>query len=133
MRTFQDDYELGKTKEDETLATLRIKIPDLRKDANKFALFDYYNTTTYVELKTRTFAHDKYPTTMVGYNKVQVAESNPDKTYYFAFAFTDGLYWVEYDKDKFGTYEVKQGGRWDRGRPELNQYCYIPIGDLTKL
>ena len=133
MRTFQDDYELGRTSEDTTLATLRIRIPDLIRDQNKYALFDFASTTTFVELKTRTFAHDKYPTTMVGANKIKVAESNPDKTYYFAFSFTDGLYWIQYDKTLFDTFEVKQGGRWDRGRPELNQYCYIPVELLTKL
>jgi hypothetical protein len=89
--------------------------------------------TIFVELKTRTNTKDKYPTTMIPLSKVKIAESNPDKTYYFAFKFVDGIYYIQYKKDVFDTYEVKEGGRWDRGRPELNQYCYIPVADLTNL
>ena len=29
--------------------------------------------------------------------------------------------------------ETKQSGRYDRGRPELNEYCYIPIEILKKV
>jgi len=132
-RTFETDYAVGTQSEDALLAVFRQEIPDLQKIKNPYALFDYEGSTTYVELKTRTFAKDKYPTTMIGLNKVKAAERTPHKTYYFAFKFTDGLYWIKYDKDLFATFEIKRGGRYDRGRPETAEYCYIPIEHLCPI
>jgi hypothetical protein len=135
MRTFTDDYQFGTTSEEQTLSTILTLDPTLHRNQDKYSPFDYNNAgnTTFVELKTRNNAKNKYPTTMIPLSKVKIAEKNPSKTYYFAFKFTDGLYYIQYDKNLFDTFEVKEGGRWDRGRPELNQYLYIPVNKLTAL
>lgn len=106
--------------------------PTLQRIKNPYAAFDFEtpDKSTAIELKARRFAHDKYPTTMIGVSKIRYANRFPDTTYFFAFAFTDGLYWIRYDPVLFSTFEVKEGGRYDRGRPEINQYCYIPIEKL---
>lgn len=109
--------------------------PTLRRIANPYSPFDYEteDKEVFIELKSRTFAHNKYPTTMIGQNKVNCAKAYPNKTYYFAFAFTDGLYWIKYDPEVFKSFQVKQGGRYDRGRAEVSQYCYIPIEALSPI
>ena len=87
--------------------------------------FDFKNDTFIIELKSRRVTKDKYPSTMVGENKVikgfeyQVA----GKRVFFAFDFVDCLCLWELNRDE---YHVKHGGRWDRGKPEIKSYCYIP-------
>ena len=81
-----------------------------------------------IELKTRNNTYNKYPSTMVGYNKIKIAEEdNTDKKYKFLFLFKDGLYCWDFEKDK---YTIKTGGRRDRGLYEYKQYAYIPIEEL---
>jgi hypothetical protein len=89
--------------------------------------FDYYNNTCFVELKSRNCNFDKYDTTMIGMNKIKKC-IEPTKDYYFFFSFADNqlLYWKYITTD----FEIKQGGRFDRGKPELNDYLYIPIKEL---
>lgn len=125
----------GTAAEDYYIPTFQHHLPTLEKITNPYHPFDFKTAddSTFVELKARTFAHDKYPTTMVGQNKVDCARLSPSKTYYFAFSFTDGLYWIRYDPVLFKTFPVKQGGRTDRGRAEVSLYCYIPIQHLTPL
>jgi hypothetical protein len=102
----------------------------LIKAKSKTSVFDFSNENHCVELKGRTNTYKEYQTTMVGYNKVQVAEKDKtDKKYIFFFLFTDGLYKWDFNKDEF---QVKKGGRYDRGRPEFKDYSYIDI-DYLKL
>lgn len=132
MRTIAEDYKFGTTSEEANLSIIKSLDPTIERIKDKYSHFDYTNAdkTIFVELKTRTNCYNKYPTTMIPLHKVKIAEANIDKTYYFAFKFTDGIYYIQYNKNQFDTYEVKEGGRWDRGLPELRQYVYIPIEDL---
>lgn len=85
----------------------------------------------YYEVKTRTNTHDKYPTTMVGYNKLEFINTY-DKTCCFVFNFTDGIYYYEYDKTKLDELEIKTGWRNDgKSKPKL--HAFIPIKYLKKL
>ena len=132
MRTFQADYKFGIEAENDTLVLIRQFDNTLTKSKGRYSPFDFVNETNtlYVELKTRTFFKNKYPTTMLPFSKIAHCDK-PDITYIFAFKFTDALSYIKYDKTLFDTFEVKEGGRWDRGRPELNKYIYIPIDKLT--
>ena len=132
-RTFDGDYKVGVKSEEMNLTALKQLDASLERVKDKFAPFDYANqgNNILVELKTRTNKKDAYPTTMIPLTKVRIAERNPEKTYYFAFCFLDGLYYIKYEKTLFDTFEVKEGGRFDRGRPELNQYVYIPVELLS--
>lgn len=131
-KTFAGDYKFGTESEDATITSLRILDSTLSK-MEKYSPFDYEGHTCYVELKTRRNKKDTYPTTMIPQSKIEYAKKDPSKTYHFAFKFEDGLYYIQYNQERFAQYEVKQGGRFDRGRPELNQYCYIPVTDLIEL
>lgn len=134
-RTFVEDHGTGLASEDALLSQLRILDPSLKKTRCATHPFDFVNATStcFVELKTRSNAKDKYPTTMVSQSKIKWANEYYPADFYFAFSFTDGLYYIKYDSKVFSTFEVGQGGRFDRGRPELNQYCFIPIDQLTQL
>ena len=47
------------------------------------------------------------------------------------FNFTDGLYYIKYDPELFKTFDVRTGGRNDRGQYEYKPYLYIPTKHLT--
>jgi hypothetical protein len=96
-----------------------------------YHLFDYYNEEYLVELKARRNEYNKYPTTMVGKNKIDKAKREQFKKCMFCFKFFDGLYYHFFDSSI--DYQVKKGGRCDRGCPEIKDYVYIPINLLTKL
>jgi hypothetical protein len=70
---------------------------------------------------------------MIGLSQIKWANENYPAEFYFAFSFTDGLFYIKYDSKVFSKFEVGEGGRFDRGRPELNQYCFIPVEHLVKL
>lgn len=85
-----------------------------------------------IELKTRRNTKDKYPTTMVGLNKVEkglelLKPENGGYEIYFYFKFTDGLYYYKLEEDSYKDYTIEKGGRVDRGRPEIKKYVFIPV------
>jgi len=90
------------------------------------------NYGTYYEVKSRNNNYRTYPTTMVGYNKIQFA-NKLEKPVYFIFNFLDGVYYYEYSIDKLDELEIKRGGRCDRGKSEYKTYCFIPIDKLKKI
>ena len=106
-------------------------INDLEKTTPHHPL-DYYSKSrnTYYEIKSRRNKYNQYPTTMIGKNKIDYANTIPENVR-FIFSFTDGNYFYQYNKnDKF---ELAKGGRNDRGKPEYKQYYYIPINKLNKI
>ena len=95
--------------------------------------FDYEGeiTNTRIELKSRRNKYDQYPTTIMPISKVL---NSHDGRHIFCFAFTDGLYYIDYDKDKFSKYEIKmintqRTGIIDKPKPH---FC-ISISDLIKI
>jgi len=131
MRTFNSDYIVGRASEEKYLPCLQNAFNDetLSHTKCKSHIFDYIGNNKYIELKTRSFEHTKYPDTMIGLNKIKYAQANPDKEFYFVFAFTDGLYYYKYNPDDILNY--RKGGRVDRGYKEIKEYAYIPIYLLT--
>ena len=126
-----NDYNYGINKELQLLPTIKQFLNDNTiyklENSNEF---DFKGDNKYIELKSRNNNYNKYPTTMIGYNKIKKAlELNEDV--YFIFNFTDGIYYYKFDRDK--ELEIKQGGRRDRGRPEIKDYYFIPIEILQKI
>jgi len=101
------------------------------KIQNTYHSYDFQDGDNYIELKTRRCKHNTYPTTMIGYNKVKYAQDRPTCNFKFLFKFEDGLYQHDFQHDK--TYNIMDGGRWDRGRQETSKYAYIPINELQKV
>lgn len=86
----------------------------------------------FYEVKSRNVKHDKYPTTMVGQNKIEAANLS-DRDVYFVFGFTDGNYYFKYNRNVNSGLSVSIGGRNDRGREEYKPYCWIPIEKLISM
>lgn len=89
---------------------------------------------SYFELKGRNVKHNQYSDTMIGYNKIKkIKELNKKSKIYFVFKFTDGIYYCRYNKKIKNNSIIKNGGRCDRGRPEIKKYLFIPINLLKKI
>ena len=125
------DIIYGEENELTILDILKNKIPDVKR-TKKFDEFDYETPSLKIELKSRRCNHNTYPTTMIGLNKVKKCE-DPNLRYLFIFKFEDKTLWCEYNEDVFKNFEIKAGGRCDRGRVEKTDYCYIPISYLNEL
>ena len=128
---FKKDYSFGLQKEVELLPILRKFFnDDTIIQLDRHNVFDYKGDNKYIELKSRNSNYNRYQTTMIGYNKIKKAlELNEDV--YFVFNFRDGLYYYKFDRDK--ELEIKQGGRFDRGIPEIKDYYFIPIEILKEI
>lgn len=132
MTTFFTEYAFGVKSELDCFDAIKNFIDcDLKRSEKRGATFDFYSDNSLVELKTRKNNYRTYPTTMVGYNKIEYANKFPEKNIYFVFKFLDGLYYYKYNKDD--KLDFGLGGRRDRGRDEIKDYCYIPIELLKKI
>lgn len=88
---------------------------------------DFVSDNTFYELKSRRCNKNTYKTTMVGLNKFEFAGAC-DRDCIFLFKFDDGLYYYKYNRtDRF---DIKIGGRKDRGKEEYKKYVYIPVEKL---
>lgn len=133
MNKKEQDLLIGQLNEDyiKDVICYHFKLPNLTKTPLCHPM-DFKCDDSYFEIKSRRNTHNKYDTTMIGYNKIQWIKDNYSKidAVYFVFVFTDGDYYYEYNpEDKF---ETGIGGRWDRGKVEKKLYYYIPTNKLTK-
>ena len=137
MATFASDYARGTASQVANRTVIEGLVgSSLVEDQNPYATFDFHNEgkTIYVELKTRFIAHDTYPTALIGANKVRFC-SDPNKTYYFVWAYTDGLYYIKYDPTVFEHLECRpfvRHARADYNDVETDHY-FIPHTLLTKV
>jgi len=126
------DLRYGLDKEDRLFSTIKGAFGDNLCKTPSRCRWDYESDDVLVELKSRRNKYKTYPTTMIGKGKID-AMLKSGKQSFCVFNFTDGVYSIEVTPDIIDKFELRQGGRWDRGRPELNQYYYIPIKLLTPI
>ncbi len=130
----EQDLSFGSLNEDyiQDILCEHFKLPNLLK-LDKFHPFDFHNSDSgdWFEVKSRRFNHNKYKTTMIGYNKVDYIRKYSMKNVYFIFIFEDGNYYYKYNPDD--KFETSIGGRCDRGISEYKKYYYIPIDKLIKI
>lgn len=129
---FNKDYNFGLKKQDEVFPRLVSKFGgNIKPTTDKMDPWDYISDDSVFELKSRNNTYSAYPTTLIGLDKVKEEES---KKMIFLFNFTDGLYWIEYDKDLFDTFGSKKFRRYRPGvNDKVKPYLYIPIEFLKKI
>ena len=115
---------------------------DLTKTISRYDPFDYVSSTVSIELKSRNNNYSKYPTTMIGLNKIDLARADETtRRYIFLFAFLDGLYEWEYSNT---NYEATGGDSAIKSRVGYVKYnntnfnpnkphLYIPIEQLKRV
>jgi len=132
MSAFQKDYQYGIQQQTALLPQLEVFFKDDLKEAkSKFAKYDYEGTTTSYELKSRNNTKDAYLTTCLPSDKVCLSHM---KKQVYLFNFTDGLYYIQYDKVLFDTFEKKPFRRYRSGVNDVEKpYLYIPVESLKKV
>jgi hypothetical protein len=132
-RSFKDDYKAGISVESELKPMLETKFGKLMK-TGRYDTLDYEGPDCFVEVKSRTNRYAQYPTTMIQKSKFDYARKQT-KPVYFVFAFTDGVYYIQYNSEVFDAFETgmfQRPGRIDK--TDMRQvYVYIPITSLTRV
>ena len=84
MLTKKGDVAFG-TQSENSCKSLIEKLTGPLINTEPFHLFDFYNDDYLVELKSRRNNYDKYPTTMIGKNKIDKAAREQFKKCIFCF------------------------------------------------
>jgi hypothetical protein len=101
----------------------------IKKAEDKFSPFDAYSENTKYEIKSRRNRYNQYPTTIIACDKTRTAGR-----LVFVFHFTDGLYYIEYNKEKFSQFEIKPVSAIRAGGVRtLKDHFFIPIECLEKI
>jgi len=126
MVHFEDSYQYGKKKEQMVLPIIREHfLREIQIYPEKYSKFDFFDNIYQYELKSRTNTLNKYPTTMITYNKCV-----DDSKLILLFNFLDCLAFIEYEKKKFDLYDKQMFSRANIVSDE-KEHVFIPITDLT--
>ena len=129
MATFKVDYQYGKEAEIRVLPIItKYFNKDISLSSKKTDIYDFKDTEgTVYELKKRNNRYNSYPTTIIGINKIQ------NNKCILLFDFSDGLYFIKYDKTLFDTFERNMFVRNKRldFKDVEKEYLFIPIDKLT--
>lgn len=127
MVFYPKDFEFGDKEEERIHPSLIAYFKrEIRRKGGKNK-HDYECDEYNYEVKSRKNNYSKYPTTMITADKIC-----GEKKLILLFNFLDGLYYIEYDKEKFDKYEIQNFSR-ARIKTDEKPHIYIPINDLTQL
>lgn len=128
MITNKQEYEYG-LKAEIQLKPLLEKFCGVELSGTKqYDTFDFVGENITIELKSRKNTKDKYPTTIVGMNKIEAIEEG--EKVIFVFNFLDGLYYWEYQENDFKVINIK---RRDRPNTKPKPHLSIPVNCLKML
>ena len=129
----RNEVNFGVSKENELFEEIKVFFKDdnLEKTKDRFNHFDFKSDKILIELKSRRNNKNKYPTTIIGLDKVEAGINNikEGKKVYFVFNFTDEICYFELTEEY--DYKVVSITRYDRNQTKL--HIEIPIEDLLCL
>jgi hypothetical protein len=137
MATQTEDLRFGLQSEETNINTLQthLKTELCRRGGYSTMDFSNKNNTIYVELKSRRIDHNKFDTAIIGANKVDFCKDDA-KTYYFVFCYTDGIYYIKFDRELFSTFK-RQDDYWRGFRRDCvnraQRVVHIPVNLLMKI
>ena len=126
----QNDLAWGVPQEPTVISKLALHFDEpIKKELAQYSKWDASSPTTKYEIKSRRNKYRQYPTTIIPVDKTEVSGR-----LVFVFNFTDGLYYIVYDKEKFDQYEIKDIPAFRAGGYRtLKPHYMIPIEDLTEI
>ena len=126
----KEDRDYGEAGEKQAYNALKFFDPSLTIHEKRYDEIDFIGISADVELKTRTCRYGAFPDIMIGCNKATKLKAG--KKLYFAFQFTNGIWYIEYTSEAFNNIDkkiFKRSRSFDR-----EQLCFfIPLDRLTKL
>lgn len=112
------------------------EFPLIHMSQYKYSIYDFCNPEekVLIELKSRRTRANTFNEVIIGSNKIKYAESFKQKhpnegwTFFFVFNFIgDEIRMIEYHRDKFAKYPVREMKRVDR--QEKSEVIMIPLAD----
>ena len=137
VRSVKEDKAYGDKSEIEKKSIIeKFFNVQLVKDEDPYATFDFFTPTqdTFMELKSRIDVHSaQYPTTIISAHKVNNIKEGAK--YIFIWAYTDGIFYLEYDKALWDTFECKPFKRYDRidRRETPKPHYFVPREHLKPI
>jgi hypothetical protein len=134
-RTVQDDLNYGYANESQILNKLNSTFSDIFRNTKelhgKYCNYDFEGSSTgkKIEMKSRRNKYNDFDKTIIPVHKCKNINS-PD---IFVFQFIDGIYYIEYDEDKFNTFEIKNIISNRKDKCENKPHYFISIADLIKM
>jgi len=128
QRTFFSDHNDGKDAERASLPFLRqLSKSPLIHVADEKAPWDFESESVVMEHKNRFIDSGAYPDVMIKYLKVERAMVSKRKVF-FIFRYTDGLFYIKYDKALFATFRTDEKKIKDRVDyiEKVEKRIYIP-------
>jgi hypothetical protein len=103
----------------------------IEKTKDRYCLYDAFSNTTKYEIKSRRCKSTTFATTIIPIHKVI---ANDDVRLVFVFHFTDGLFYIVYDKDVFDKFEKKHITAYRQGIANIPVLHYfIPVSQLIEI
>jgi len=130
MEILQQDILFGLSQEQKVMQKLANQFGnDLQKTTEQYCPYDFYTNDCKIELKSRRCSSTQYATTIIPVKKTET-----QGRLIFCFNFTDKLCFIEYDREKFSQYTIKdiEYVRAYGKRTSVPHYL-IPCEDLTEI
>jgi hypothetical protein len=125
--SFATDYERGTAIERQLKPILERYFDDALEHMPRYSSIDFRGRFAVYELKSRNMRSTRYPTTMIGQDKLRA-----DCVY--VFHFYDGTFFIKYDSALFSTFDVRVTQRHREDFSDLAKpHVFIPIRHLTKI
>ena len=126
--TVEQEIKFGLANEQPVINILKVFFnEDIEKTCDKYCPYDAISNNCKYEIKTRRLKYSSFPTTIISLTKLDVKGNLR-----FVFSFTDGLFYIDYDKELFKTFEIRHIKLNRLGAfPKL--HIYIPIELLKKI
>ncbi len=127
-----EDLDFGLNQEITIKERLEVVFGELKPKKAKNDPFDFDGDNLVIEVKSRRINHNKYDTLFFGKNKFDkgILYQQEGVRVVFVFNCLDGIYYWEMDENECFH---KKGGRFDRGRPEVQMLTNVPIKYLKNL
>lgn len=102
------------------------------KKTSTYGVIDFYNTTHYIELKSRRIEHNQFDSAIIGKNKIDLFKKLKQECY-IVYNYLDGIYYIKYDKTLFQSFELYED-EFERDGIKTKYLNYrIPIKYLNKI
>ena len=126
MNYLEEDRKFGLSNEQPVIELLKIHFcENITPSVGRYCPYDGESVTCKYEIKTRRNKYNTYPTTIITVKKM-----NTVGKLRFVFSFTDGLYYIEFNKELFSKFKKQEITRV--GAKPIS-HILIPIEHLFKI
>jgi len=129
--SLKNDIEFGLANEYPVIYKLSQHFNEtIEKTKEKYCQYDAFSLTTKYEIKSRRCKSSTYDTTILPVHKV----ANINDRLVFVFHFTDGLFYIVYDKELFDKFEKRNVTYYREGiANNAVLHFFIPIKNLIEI